>query len=60
MQHTYGQWESASKMTMFVLYCIALYAINIIQLLRKTTFKLMKDLNVTSISKTKPTLSFSY
>jgi hypothetical protein len=25
MHHTYGQWESASKMTMFVLYCIAYY-----------------------------------
>jgi len=52
MYHTYGQWESASKMPSIVLYRIVLYIINIVQLLMKTTFKLMKYL--ISISKTIP------
>jgi hypothetical protein len=43
MHHTYGQWESASKMTMFVLYCIAYY--KYISVIAEKYFKVNEGFN---------------
>jgi hypothetical protein len=43
MHLTYGQWESASKMTMFVLYCIVYY--KYISVIAEKYFKVNEGFN---------------